>query len=185
MKQDLPPKMLSRLHPFCFQALTLILILTIARVTFFHEHSHARELDLVDLVRIQKENYKAHQWSALFGTAQAYRMGWWQDYPSLTLISLETLGLIKLCRYQEAETLLVSAPIPPGSTPEELRQRESLLTFLGARKSVGMKLQPPARAKSTFKKRPELFWPLKDVTHLVQELPPASFRVKVENLCRK
>jgi len=175
----------NRRHCSWYQIFALILGLGSANLFFANATlSHARELDLADLVKTQKENYRTHQWSALFGTAQAYRMNWWNEHPSLTLISLEALGLIKLCRYQEAETLLASAPVPAAATITERRRRESILSFLGARRSVGMRSKSPTQAKSISNRKPEFFWPLKEVTQLVQELPPSSFRVKVESLCQ-
>ncbi len=145
--------------------------------------AHASDLDFESLSSRLKSTYASAQWSAFFGTAQAYRQSWWADHPAPDLVILEVLGLIRLCHYDEADSLAEGLRSWMGNAPEHTKARETLIRLqtltqglrahqLAVKSAQQSPLQAPKR---------EIIWPTKSSSN--KGLPPTLFRVKIEDQC--
>ncbi len=131
----------------------------------------------------QKKSYLERNWDAFFGTAQVYRLAWWNEVPSVTLIALEALALARHCRYAEAELLIATlgshSSARRGET-EAIQQVKHLLTSV---KKLGIQAQENSSLHISSRANPEVFWPIQNLS-LWKRLPPTSFRVHMESKCR-
>lgn len=147
--------------------------------------------ELSKMISLQKKFYLAHDWNHFFGAAQAYRKYWWKQAPYPPLLSLEALGLVQLCRYQEALQLLKSLDEwiqeqkdPPYSLlnrTSSLRSVISVFNELSAPSKKNFKnIQRSPRTHDSGSS--EIYWPV-DLDEAPPKWLPTDFIVKVTSQC--
>lgn len=172
-----------------------LFILVLLYSTFaFARQDTAKEWSLDQLIRSQNQNYSHQNWNAFFGSAQAYRLYWWNKYPSVQMISLETLALLKLCRYEQALQLAEATETwlqkhPQTNSVDDQRKNEFLrLTEIKSLVRGILQLHPvipttrPTTSANT--SLSEHFWPLFENQERIKDFPPMAFRVRMESYCR-
>jgi hypothetical protein len=127
-----------------------------------------------DIYQIQVKNFKEEKWERFFGVAQAYRKIWWQNNPDSDLAVLETLALLKHCRYQDAYRLT--------NNLEDSAEKVRLLNLLPGLEKLKIENQAGQSKSKTSTKNQWRFNNDKSSTNMLK-IPISTFRSKIINLC--
>jgi hypothetical protein len=149
--------------------------------------SKVKTFRLDSFIRFQVKAYERQDWDHFFGSAQMYRKHWWKANPSMSLVSLEVLALVKFCRFFEALQILhgleswqKNQAILDTAMIARINELRTLIDALSEGK-IDVRLSKSISSSEESRKAKSVYWPAGD--SVAPSMLPSDFVLKVSSQC--